>query len=193
MATGKNQFELLVTSQLETYEKIKQVFDTYKKYGSRKHVKYVEEKISSIQVLWAQFLADNGKIMAVAMENQEHDYFKKGFCSKAKKVTEQYMEVMQEELIKLKELEADTEGDEKFVEEDGSGKIDQVPDNVNKAGSGFDISLISSEQEKRYKKQYLRASEIKKLHDSVVKASRILTETNYRSKIKYLSDYWQRF
>lgn len=76
-----------------------------KKYGNRRHVKYIEEKLGAIKALWTKFLEGIGKITSLATDNQDHDYFAKRFFSNAQRAFEQYIENIQDELEKLKAME----------------------------------------------------------------------------------------
>lgn len=79
--------EDLASNQLKMYAQIKQEFENYKKYGSRRHSKIIkkEEKLVLLKSLWSSFLAGNGKITPLATENQDHDYFTKIFFFKRTK------------------------------------------------------------------------------------------------------------
>lgn len=193
MATEKTQMEKLALEQLKTYSQIKQEFENYRKYGTRRHTKYVEEKIISIQTLWATFVHGNTEITKIAVDHQDHEYFTKRFSANAKKTYEQYLEIMQAELKGLTGLQGSSSeiNIAASVEVEDVAPEQQVADK-KRSCSMFEISFITSDQEKRYRKQYNRATEIQNICD-VVRNTVGLTETSLRHKLKRLEDYWQRF
>lgn len=69
---------------------------------------------------------------------------------------------------------------------------DKDPASTEKRFSVFEMSFISYDQGKRFKKQYHRAEEIKRIHNEVLNSVR-LTETNYGNKRDQLKEYWRRF
>lgn len=124
---------------------------------------------------------------------------RKFFFSNAQRAFEQYIENMQEELERLKKSENIIENDNEnkpgpsMDKEKGGTVINPLEKKEKRKSSIFEISFISSEQEKRYKNQYHRAEEIKRIHGIVFGSVRGCSETSYRSNLKHLNEYWQRF
>lgn len=85
--TGEtDSMEALASKQVETFNKVKSEYDNFTKYGPQRwHLAYLENKLETIRGLWSAFQLRNTEILTLAENNQDHQYFSKGYFAAAKK------------------------------------------------------------------------------------------------------------
>lgn len=191
----------LANNQVETYNLIKQEYENFKKYGpARRHIKYVEEKLAMIQLLWGRFQTINGKIIELASEDdQNHEYFTKKFLANARRGYEQVVEAMQTDLQRLQKAEESSQIGVPSGSIENSNDIGlELPNSKDQPGgleastSIFDISLKDEVQSRRYKAQLNRAAAIQRL-DASVKNTFAPTKQTLNHNLQKLQNYWMSF
>lgn len=193
--------QTLASRQLSIFSEITREYENFSKYGpNRWTIAYLNNKIDSIQKLWSEFQANNAKIVAMATENQDHDYFTKSYAANAKKKTEGYLEEIK---LKLAGLEAPTGGQlpngSEFII---NTTVNSTPARTKQTAkqstsqdtenSTSDPPLDTSEQERRYRKQGARITSIQRIW-ATIRSMENPTEVFLKQKKKQLEDYWARF
>lgn len=91
----------LASQQVATYSEITHECTNFTKYGlSRWNQAYFERRLETLRALWGEFQDRNAKIVKMAAENQDHDYFTKCYAGNAKKRYESNIEKIYLELAK---------------------------------------------------------------------------------------------
>lgn len=184
---GTEEFEGLARAQLAAYNEIKREYENFTKYGpTRMNRPYAENKIKTINGWWANLQQNNTKLMAMATEHQDHEYFTKGYYAYVKKQCEKIIETIQQEMEDQPNNGVPFNEAEKNIAKGATG---------TQEGSGstvLETSAVSTEQERRYRKQSARMNSIQRIW-AAIRSTENPSEAFLRLKEKQLQDYWARF